>query len=90
MFLGQVLAIMKIMPEDVKIPLKELKQRIELSLQGQVEIEGFEEIPIFGPLSALRMRFIVGDEAGGTDSVEKIVQDVQGVGEVIIEAVSLL
>ncbi len=81
---------MKIMPEDVEIPLSELKQSIEQSLQGKVEIEGFEEVPIFGPLSALRMRFIVGDEAGGTDSVEKIVKDIPGVGEVIIEAVSLL
>ncbi len=78
------------MPEDATVPLEELKKRIEQSLQGKVDIEGFEEVPIFGPLSALRMRFIVGDEAGGTDSVEKIVQDIQGVGEVVIEAVSLL
>ncbi len=90
MFLGNVLAIMKIMPEDVAIPLPELKQRIKQSLQGKAEIEGFEEVPIFGPLSALRMRFIVGDEAGGTDLVEKIVQEIPGVGEVVIEAVSLL
>ena len=88
--MGDVLAIMKIMPEDVAIPLSELKQRIEQSLKEKVKIEGFEEIPIFGPLSALRMRFVVGDEAGGTDLVEKIVQDIQGVGEVVIEAVSLL
>lgn len=78
------------MPEDATIPLAELKKRIEQSLHGKVDIEGFEEVPIFGPLSALRMRFIVRDEAGGTDLVEKIVQDVQGVGDVVIEAVSLL
>jgi elongation factor 1-beta len=89
-FLGNVLAIMKIMPEDVEIPLSEIKQRIEQSLKGKVKIEGFEEVPIFGPLSALRMRFVVGDEAGGTDAVEKVVQSIQGVGEVVIEAVSLL
>jgi translation elongation factor aEF-1 beta len=88
--LGQVLAIMKIMPEDATIPLEELKKRIEQALQGKVDIEGFEEVPIFGPLSALRMRFIVEDEAGGTDSVEKIVKDIQGVGDIVIEAVSLL
>jgi translation elongation factor aEF-1 beta len=81
---------MKILPDDVSVPLPDLKQRIETSLQGKVEIEGFEEVPIFGPLSARRMRVIVGDEAGGTDLVEKIVQGVQGVGEVVIEAVSLL
>jgi len=85
--MGRVLAVMKIMPEDAEAPLEKLRQRIEQALQGHVDIEGWEEVPIFGPLSALRMRFIVGDEAGGTEAVEEAVRSVPGVSEVIIEAV---
>jgi len=88
--MGKVLAIMKIMPEDAEAPLAQLKQRIQKALRGHVKIEGWEEVPIFGPLSALRMRFIVSDEAEGAEAVEQLVRDTPGVGETIIEAVGLV
>ena len=88
--MGKVLAIMKIMPEDANKPIGELRQRIDQTLKGKVHIEAWEEIPIFGPLYALRLRFIVDDDAGGTDFVEDIIKKVDGVGEIEIEAVSLL
>ncbi|MFW9831728.1 MAG: elongation factor 1-beta [Candidatus Thorarchaeota archaeon] len=88
--MGKVLAIMKIMPEDANAPIGELRERIDQSLQGKVVIEAWEEIPIFGPLYALRLRFVVGDEAGGTAAVEEIVKQVSGVSELEIEAVSLI
>jgi elongation factor 1-beta len=88
--MGKVLAIMKIMPEDANAPINELQQQLEQVLQGKVHIEAWEEVPIFGPLSALRLRFIVEDEAGGTTAVEEIIQKVPGVSELEIEAVSLL
>lgn len=88
--MGKVLAIMKIMPEDAEAPLAQLKQRIQKALRGQVKIEGWEEVPIFGPLSALRMRFIVSDEAEGTEAIEQLVRETPGVGETMIEAVSLV
>lgn len=88
--MGKVLAIMKIMPEDANAPIDKLRQQIDRALQGKALIEAWEELPIFGPLSALRMRFIVDDEAGGTTTVEEIVRSVPGVSEMEIEAVSLL
>lgn len=88
--MGRVLAIMKIMPEDANKPIGELRQRIDKALEGKVHIEAWEEIPIFGPLYALRLRFIVDDEAGGTAFVEEIIKKVKGVGEIEIEAVSLI
>lgn len=88
--MGKVLAIMKIMPEDANKPIGELRQRIDHALKEKVHIEAWEEIPIFGPLYALRLRFIVDDEAGGTTFVEEIIKKVDGVGELEIEAVSLI
>ncbi|MFX1564687.1 MAG: elongation factor 1-beta [Promethearchaeota archaeon] len=88
--MGKVLAIMKIMPEDANKPIGELRQRIDQALQDKVHIETWEEIPIFGPLYALRLRFIVGDEAGGTAHVEELINKIDGVGEIEIEAVSLI
>jgi translation elongation factor aEF-1 beta len=88
--MGKVLAIMKIMPEDATAPISELRSQLEKALQGKAHIEAWEEVPIFGPLSALRLRFIVEDEAGGTVAVEEIVKTVSGVSEIEIEAVSLL
>jgi translation elongation factor aEF-1 beta len=88
--MGKVLAIMKIMPEDANEPIGALRQRINQALEGKVHIEAWEEIPIFGPLHALRLRFIVDDEAGGTAFVEDIIKKVNGTGEIEIEAVSLI
>ncbi len=88
--MGKVLAIMKITPEDANEPIGELRQRIHQDLQGKVHIEAWEEIPIFGPLFALRLRFIVDDSAGGTGAVEEIIKKVPGVSQLEIEAVSLL
>jgi translation elongation factor aEF-1 beta len=88
--MGKVLAIMKIMPEDANNPIADLRQRIDHALEGKVHIEAWEEIPIFGPLYALRLRFIVDDQAGGTVFVEDIIRRVSGVGEMEIEAVSLI
>ncbi|TRO55218.1 elongation factor 1-beta [Candidatus Bathyarchaeota archaeon] len=88
--MGKVLAIMKIMPEDANEPINELRQRIGQALEGKVRIEAWEEIPIFGPLFALRLRFIVDDEAGGTAFVEESIKKVTGVGEIEVEAVSLI
>lgn len=88
--MGNVLAIMKIMPEDANESIDELRQRIDQSLERKVQIESWEKIPIFGPLYALRLRFIVDDDAGGTVYVEEIIRKVDGVGEIEIEAVSLV
>lgn len=88
--MGKVLAIMKIMPEDANAPIGELRERIDQTLKGKANVEAWEEIPIFGPLHALRLRFIVDDDAGGTVAVEEIVKQVPGVSELEIEAVSLL
>jgi len=88
--MGKVLAIMKIMPEDANEPIDDLRQRIDQSLEGKVHIEAWEKIPIFGPLHALRLRFIVDDKTGGTAFVEDIIRKVNGVGEIEIEAVSLI
>lgn len=88
--MGKVLAIMKIMPDDANKPIRELRQRIDQSLKGKVHVKAWEEIPIYGPLYALRLRFIVDDDAGGTEFAEKIIKNVSGVGETEIEAVSLI
>jgi translation elongation factor aEF-1 beta len=88
--MGKVLAIMKIMPEDATAPISELRDQLDQALKGKAHIEAWEEVPIFGPLSALRLRFIVEDEAGGTAAVEELVKKVPGVSELEIEAVSLL
>lgn len=88
--MGNVLAIMKITPDDANAPIGELRDRIEQNIRDKVKIEAWEEIPIFGPLSALRLRFVVGDEAGGTEAVEQMVKEIPGVSQIEIEAVSLL
>jgi elongation factor 1-beta len=88
--MGKVIAIMKITPEDANAPIDELRQQIDQTLQGKVHIEAWEKFPIFGPLYALRLRFIVDDEAGGTEAVEELIRSVDGVSQIEIEAVSLL
>ncbi|MFQ6051165.1 MAG: elongation factor 1-beta [Candidatus Hydrothermarchaeota archaeon] len=79
--MGEVLAILKIMPENVDIKPEHLKERIEERL-SKIRIVGYEEEPIAFGLTALKVSVVVEDKEGGISEVEEEIKKIEGVGEI--------
>ena len=69
--------------------LEELKNKIEKALPEDMIIHSYRIIPIAFGLSSLRLYVIMRHEEGGTDRLEEIIRNIDGVSEVEVGAVSL-
>lgn len=86
--MAKVMAILRVMPEDVETDLEELRRRVEGSLPSDVSLQrvGVEEIA-FG-IRALKLVVLLPEEEGGTFKVEEAVSKVPGVSQVDVELVT--
>ncbi len=80
--MGEVLVILKVMPESADIKPEHLKERIEGRLSEELRIVGYEEEPIAFGLSALKVSLVVEDKEGGISTVEEKIKKIEGVGEI--------
>lgn len=81
--MGEVMALLRIFPEEVDISLEELKNRIQGSLPGGYSIKAWDEEPIAFGIKALRIIVVMPEETeGGTEHLEEIVSKVPGVSQV--------
>lgn len=79
--MGDVAAILKVMPESPEVDLESLKETIKNTL-NENEFERIEEEPIGFGLVALNVTIVVDDGEGGTEPAEKAlaaIEDVQNV-----------
>lgn len=76
--MGKVLVVYRIMPESVDVNLDEVIEKLK-------EIDGFkdyEKEPIAFGLVAIKASFIVADEKGGSEEIEKRIKNIGGIGEI--------
>ncbi|MEM1537209.1 MAG: elongation factor 1-beta [Candidatus Nezhaarchaeales archaeon] len=85
--MGEVVALVKIMPAGVEVDLDRLKERLKEALPKKHSIKGFKEEPIAFGIKALKVYVLMPEEAGGTSSLEEAFQRVEGVGQVEVELV---
>jgi elongation factor 1-beta len=77
-----VVARVRIMPEDVDVDLSRVKDEI-VKLEGdKCKIHSMEEKPIAFGLKALEVNFLFNDKAGGFDEAQEAIGKIEGVGEV--------
>tara|TARA_B100000315_G_C14295592_1_gene459370 strand:+ start:276 stop:551 length:276 start_codon:yes stop_codon:yes gene_type:complete len=78
--MADVIITLKIMPESPEINLKELEEKAKLEIEnfggevGKVEIE-----PIAFGIKALKLIFVMPEEKGSTEELEKNVSEIIGV-----------
>lgn len=82
--MADVSVIVKIMPENAEINLDELENK----LKEKVKPYKIARKPIAFGLNAIILTIIMEEAAGGTDSLEKTINGIAGVGEVTVESVS--
>jgi len=86
--MARVLVIVRILPTDVDIDLDELVRKISERLPSEYEVKGYEIEPIAFGLKALRLYIFMPEEVeGGTEPLERMISEVEGVSQVEVETV---
>lgn len=81
--MADVIITLKIMPENPETNLKELEEKAKLEIEnfggevGKVEIE-----PVAFGIKALKLIFVIEEEKGSTEELEKNIQEINGVNSV--------
>ena len=88
--MGEVLTTMKIMPDSPDVDLEAIKSTIESSMPEGARIHDIAEEPIAFGLVAVILQFITEDGEGGSESVEEMVQAIDGVASFEITGVGRL
>ena len=86
--MAKVLVVAKVYPEDININLDGLVEKIKEKLPEGYEITKYAKEPIAFGLNALRLFILIPEESeGGTSKLEELLQSIEGVQEIEIEAV---
>ena len=88
--MGDVAAIIKVMPNSPDVDLDELENKLEASLPQGAQIRGFDRDDVAFGLVALLPTVIVPDDAGGTEAVEDAFSEGEEVESVAVESVGRL
>ncbi len=89
--MAKVLVVVSIYPSSTDIDLDNLAERIKSKLPSEYEVARYDKVPIAFGLNALKMYFIMPEEAeGGTSKLEEILSNIEGIEEFEVEAVHRL
>lgn len=89
-YVGEVVATIKVMPESPDIDIEKIKENIIKSIPKGAEYHKIEEEPIAFGLVALKVMVVVADEEGGTEKVEENLSKIENISSVEVEDVRRL
>jgi len=85
---AKVLVVASVYPSSTDINLDDLVAKIKEKLPESYEITRYDKVPIAFGLNALKLYILIPEESeGGTSKLEEMLQNVEGVEEIEIEAV---
>ena len=85
--MGEVVVIMKIMPESPEVDLEKLQADIRAAVTG---IEDMKVEPIGFGLSAIKIAMITEDDEGAGEKIEALFSQIQGIDRAEIESLNRL
>lgn len=88
--MGKVLAVISVLPTGTDVNLEQLEKNIRDNIPKGVVLKESRKEPFAFGINALKLSFLLSDTAGGTDNIEKAIRNLDGVGEVRVEYVSLV
>ncbi len=87
--MGKLVVLIKVFPKDIDVDLDRLAENIRKKLPPHYEVTRYEKIPIAFGLSALVLSITMPENIrGGTEELENIIKNVEGVSEINVEYVS--
>ncbi len=89
--MAKVLVVVSIYPSSTDIDLDKLVETIKAKLPEGYEVARHDKVPIAFGLNALKIYFIIPEEIeGGTSKLEELLQGIEGIEEIEVEAVHRL
>ncbi len=89
--MAKVLVVVSIYPSSTDIDLDKLVETIKAKLPEGYEVARYDKVPIAFGLNALKIYFIIPEESeGGTSKLEELLQGIEGIEEIEVEAVHRL
>ena len=85
--MGEVVVILKIMPESPDVDLEKLQADIRAKISG---IEDMKVEPIGFGLSAIKIAMITEDDEGAGDKIEGLFSQIPGIDRTEIESLNRL
>ncbi len=84
--MAKVLVVLKVTPEDIDVDLDGIARIVKERIPETYEVLRYEKVPIAFGLYYLRLYITIPeDEKGGTDKLERIVREIDGVSRVEVE-----
>ena len=88
--MARVVVVMEILPSDPSTNLNDLVERIRGKLPEGFELKGFETKPLAFGLSLVKAVFVIPEEEGAPQKLERIVNGFDEVEEVNVVAMTRL
>ena len=88
--MGTVIANIRVMPEDTKTDLAQMRDQITRAIPAGVTLKTIQEKPIAFGLKALNVMITMPDTEGGTDKVEEALRQIPHVQSVETTDVGLI
>ena len=88
--MDRVVVVMEILPSDPNTNLNDLVERIRGKLPEGFELKGFETKPVAFGLSLVKAVFVIPEEEGAPQKLERIVNGFDEVEEVNVVAMTRL
>ncbi|HJJ43514.1 MAG TPA: elongation factor 1-beta [Methanocorpusculum sp.] len=85
--MGEVVVILKIMPESPEVDIVKLQAEIRATVSG---IEDMKVEPIGFGLSSIKIAMVTEDDEGAGDKVEALFSKIPGIDRVEIESLNRL
>jgi len=77
--MGEFVALIDVVPEDTEVNFEEFVDKLKNVLPDTCIIEKYEIMPVAFGLEKARIRVRYPEEWGGTDKVEELFQQVNGI-----------
>jgi len=84
--MGDVAIALKIMPKSPEVDLEKIKEEIS----SKVKVQDSKIEPLAFGLNVLKVMIVRPDTGGGTDDLENMVKEIEGVENVEVENVTLI
>ena len=80
--MGKIVIAYKIFPSESTVDLELLKEKIKKKLANIAAIQQFAEEPIAYGLCALKVNMVLPEKEGILDETEKLMTDIEEVGQI--------
>ncbi|MFX0025862.1 MAG: elongation factor 1-beta [Candidatus Hermodarchaeota archaeon] len=77
--MGEFVALIDVVPEDIDVDFELFVSKLKEVLPANCTIEHYEIMPVAFGLKKARLRVRYPDEWGGTDKIEELIGQVEGI-----------